>query len=208
MQKEAFIASLSWYLPPAALEYCYQLWSQYPFQLKISKARASKLGDYRYLPAGKKHVITINNNLNPYNFLVTYIHEIAHLVTFCRYSRNIAPHGKEWKSTFRNLLLPVLNEQVFPQDLLIILKKHMQNPKASSCSDNLLLQQMRKYDPAKDSVLLGELHFGQQFMFRERIFEKKNLKRTRVMCREIKSNRNYLISKFAEVKKIEPETMH
>ncbi len=200
-KKEEFVAVLLKYLPTAALDYCYQLWSQYSFKLKISKERASKLGDYRYIPSQQKHIITVNHNLNPYNFLVTYIHEVAHLVTFQQYSRNVSPHGQEWKRVFRDLMVPVLNEQVFPTSLLITLKKHMLNPKASSCSDNQLTLMMRKYDPPKNVVLLGDLHFGQRFVFRKRTFEKKNLKRTRVICRELNSDRNYLISKYAEVEK-------
>lgn len=205
MEKKQFIAILSDYLPSASLEYCFQLWTNYRFKLKITKARASKLGDYRYIPREEKHIITVNHNLNPYNFLVTYIHEVAHLVTFKNYSRNVAPHGAEWKKSFQELLTPVLNDQVFPPELLVTLQKHMQNPKASSCSDSTLTLKMRKYDPPKDVVLLGDLHFGQQFMFRKRVFEKKSAKRTRVLCREVYSNRNYLISKFAEVEKINNE---
>ena len=91
------------------------------------------------------------------------------------------------------------HEGIFPPPLLAVLQHHMKNPKASSCSDNRLTLIMRKYDPPSDAKLLADLHFGQQFIFKKRIFEKKGLKRTRVVCREINSNRNYLISKYAEV---------
>lgn len=202
MQKENFFSILSPYVPANSLEYCYQLWSTHQFKLKINKARASKLGDYRFIPSKKQHIITVNHNLNPYNFLVTYIHEVAHLTTFTRFAKKVAPHGQEWKNSFRQLMIPLLTEKIFPADILNALQKHMQNPKASSCSDHQLTTIMRKYDPPKNVQLLGELHFGQQFMFRKRIFEKKSLKRTRVICREINSNQNYLISKFAEVKKL------
>jgi len=205
MLKEQFFATLQNYLPSAAIDYCYHLWQQHAFLLKISKARASKLGDYRYHPRDKKHTITVNHNLNQYNFLLTYIHEVAHLVAFKNHSRNIAPHGREWKQTFQQLMLPVLHKDVFPPQLLAVLRNHMQNPKASSCSDNHLTLIMRQYNPPSDARLLADLHFGQQFIFKERMFEKKSLKRTRVVCREIKSNRNYLISKFAEVRTLSEE---
>ena len=47
-------------------------------------------------------------NLNPYRFLMTLVHEVAHLVAFQKYGRAIKPHGKEWKFTFQTLMLPFI----------------------------------------------------------------------------------------------------
>lgn len=70
------------YVPPASTDYCHQLLYRYGFRLKITRSRKTKLGDYRFLSVQKKHVITVNHDLNPFQFLITYIHEVAHLVTF------------------------------------------------------------------------------------------------------------------------------
>ena len=96
------------FLPKESAQYCYDLWKKHGFEFKIKKSRKTKLGDYRFDPKIGKHIISVNNDLNQYSFLITYLHEVAHLLTFQKYKNKVAPHGEEWKNEFKLVALPVL----------------------------------------------------------------------------------------------------
>jgi len=116
-------AVLKKYLPERAVASCLQLIQQTGVHLKVVNERVTRHGDYRKMPNGK-HQITVNSTLNQYRFLITLVHEIAHLVAFEKYGRDIKPHGKEWKHTFQHLMLPFLRPDVFPSKILPLLAKH------------------------------------------------------------------------------------
>lgn len=189
------------FVPEAAYEYCQSLWLQHKFQLKIKRGRLTKLGDYRHDLRTGKHVITVNNDLNPYSFLITYVHEVAHLVTFEQYGRKIKPHGLEWKRSFQRLMLPVLNDQVFPSPVLRTLAAYLKNPKASSCNDHKLMQALNAYDESP-GLTLNDIEEGEIFIFGKRRFKKEKLRRTRYVCQDLDNGRKYLISKVASVQKV------
>ena len=86
------------YIPDQAVEPVFELIKALGVHLKIVDERVTRHGDYRRLADGG-HQITVNTNLNTYRFLITLIHEIAHLVAFQKYGARIKPHGKEWKYT-------------------------------------------------------------------------------------------------------------
>lgn len=163
------------------------------------------MGDYRYDRKTGKHTITINNDLNPYSFLITYLHEVAHLVTFNEHGHRVQPHGVEWKDNFIKTLQPTLNETTFPKEVLNILKKHLNSPKASSCSDPVLYQILKKYDLNSDDIFLHEVPKGATFLFNEKAYIKQETRRTRVLCTEKATGKKYLISKVAAVKMEAPE---
>jgi SprT protein len=193
------------FIPETAVSYCNKLYQKLGFEFKIKKARQTKLGDYRYDPRTKKHTITVNNDLNPYSFLVTYLHEVAHLVAFKQYKRSILPHGKEWKNSFKEIATPMLTEDVFPTSVLAALKRYFKNPKASSCSDPVLYQILKQFDGPSDKILLKDIAIGSSFTFNQRTFTKLEKKRTRSVCKELKSGRKYLISELAEVVEVSVE---
>jgi hypothetical protein len=197
---------LSKHIPANSLPYCLRLWEEKPFNFTISKSRKSKLGDFRYRRDRSIQTITINGDLNPYQFLLTFIHEVAHLHTFLKFGIEIAPHGQEWKQTFQKLISPLLSVQVFPRDLLIPLQRHMRAPKASSAQDLFLMKEMSKYDLQKDletNSFLSDLQLGITFELEGRVFKKGETRRTRVLCEEIKTEKKYLITHLAKVKVIE-----
>ncbi len=190
-------------LPSAAVDYAMELWIASPFNFQLSRNRQSKLGDFRYRRDAAFQTITINNNLNPFQFLITYIHEVAHHKAYLHYGLSIKPHGKEWKMIFQKLMFPMLNSSVFPQDILVPLRHHMKNPKASSGADFWLIKELRKYDKDKSqqepSVYLNDLGLGNDFDFQGRRFKKISSRRTRVLCQEVHTGREYLISGHAEI---------
>jgi SprT protein len=191
---------LTKHCPSEAVAYCYELWRTYPFYFKLSKARKGKYGDYRYSPKGKKiHQISVNENLNPYSFLLTYIHEVAHLLTFQQTHKKISPHGKEWKKNFQQLMSPLLSENIFPSSILEPLSQYMANPKATSCSDAALMKALHVQDLSASQKFLVELTPGETFIFHNRVFEKGATKRTRILCKELNTGKQYLISGQAMV---------
>lgn len=191
------------FVPDASIDYCIKLYERLGFEFKIKKARQTKLGDYRFNPKTNKHTITINNDLNPYAFLVTYLHEVGHLIAFKTYGRRIQPHGKEWKRAFKEVSEPLLSERIFPKSVLSALQKYFVNPKASSCSDPVLYQILKRFDEPSDKQLLRDIATGQTFSFNNKDFVKLEKKRTRSVCQELQSKRKYLISDLAEVELIE-----
>lgn len=187
------------FVPEPSVGYCVKLYQRLGFEFKIKKARQTKLGDYRYNPKTNKHTITVNNDLNPYAFLVTYLHEVGHLIAFKKYGRRIQPHGKEWKLCFKEVSEPMLTDEVFHSSVLLALKKYFRNPKASSCSDPILYQILKQFDAPSDKILLKDISIGQSFHFNNKNYVKLESKRTRSVCQETKSHRKYLISDLAEV---------
>src|SRR3954463_5857713 len=94
---------LAKYIPEPAVPLISDWIYHFNFKLKIKKSRQSKFGDYRPRP-GLNHLITINQDLNKYAFLMTLVHEIAHLLCYERHADRVRPHGEEWKECYRELM--------------------------------------------------------------------------------------------------------
>lgn len=181
------------HVPTAACQYCIELWEKFRFDFKLRKSRITKVGDFTCYPK-KNPIITVNHDIDPYLFLITYIHEVAHLKAHLRYGHRIASHGKEWKLAFQELMEPVMSEDIFPKKLLNGLIKHMANPKASTFSDSKFTQLLRSYDDRqKNVVLLSQIPEGTVFGFQGKWFKKGKLRRTRVECKELKTRLSYLV---------------
>ncbi len=186
------------HVPNEAVSYCFDLWDVHRFTFKVKTKRATKLGDYKYNPSDKSHKITVNNDLNTYSFLITYLHEVAHLVTYKQFGRKVMPHGQEWKVNFKNLTLPMLSTAVFPDDVLRKLANYIKNPKASSCNDHQLMKALNAYGNT-EGTFLSDVAPGATFKFGARAFKKETLRRTRFVCQEVSTGRRYLISRSALV---------
>lgn len=194
MDAEKVHQLLHHHLPEKAVPYCFSLYRDSPFELKITRARQTKVGDFTSRRNAAHPRITLNSDLNPYLFLVTYVHEVAHLRVFLRHGNRVDPHGEEWKNMFRLLLTPVLTPDVFPVELFRELDRHMVNPKASSFADTDLTRAFRLLDKnGATQAVLSDIPEGSIFNFQGRYFRKGKLKRTRVLCCEIRSKRNYLV---------------
>lgn len=171
------------------------------FKLKIKKERTTKYGDYRPPISNTNHQITINRDLNQHAFLITMVHEIAHLTCWNKFKNKAKPHGSEWKQEFKVLMQPFFALGIFPDDIHHALLKYMQNPAASSCSDIHLMRTLKKYDTAKDGiVLLEKLPTHTIFKIKNgRHFQKGIKRRTRYICTELETKRMFLFSAMAEV---------
>ena len=195
--------TLKKYIPERAAAPVFQLIKEHAVYLKIVRERVTRHGDYRRLENGQ-HQITVNVSLNKYRFLVTLIHEIAHLVAFEKYGRGIKPHGKEWKYTFRTLMLPFIRPEIFPQDLLPYLARHFKNPKASSSTDAALSIALKKYDTQQsENSYVFKIPIGSIFRIHNgKLYKKGNKRVKRIECIELATGKMYLFQPNAEVELI------
>ena len=203
-KQEAPLLQLQVYLPNGSFEDVLHYLQHYKVQLTISRHRQSILGDYRHAHAGKTHRISVNGNLNKYAFLITLLHELAHLFTYEQFGHRVMAHGKEWKNEFGKILAKFLVKKIFPDDVEKALLHTLHNPAASSCGDEKLLRVLNNYDAKKDGVYLVEnVAEGSLFKIKGgRIFKRGLQVRKRYKCVEIKTGKLYLFSAVYEVEMV------
>ncbi|HVS97822.1 MAG TPA: SprT-like domain-containing protein [Puia sp.] len=201
-KREAPIDYLRRWIPERAAQLILDYLNQYHVHLTITRERKSVLGDYRHATRNSNHRISVNGNLNHYSFLITLIHELAHLVTFVECGNRVASHGKEWKAIYRRLLEQFIRLPVFPADILAALKKSLHNLPASSCADEDLMRILKAYDENTSGLLLVEqLPEGACFLLEDqRVFRKGKRLRKRFQCVEVATGKLYLFSPIYEVK--------
>jgi SprT protein len=202
MQTTQLSTILQKHIPAPAAPLIAMWLTSYKVHLTIKRERATKLGDYRLPKPGQQHRITINHTLNPFAFLLTLVHELAHLVAFEKHGRNIMAHGPQWKTCFALLMDPVFALNVFPPDVDFAIKKYIGNIKAGSCSDIHLSRVLNNHN-AQPKTLVEQLSTSQIFSLGDaRQFQIKRKLRKNFLCKEMISGIEYLVSPIAEVKKI------
>ncbi|WP_299672933.1 SprT-like domain-containing protein [uncultured Polaribacter sp.] len=196
---------LGWatFVPKKAIPFVQFLIDEHHFTLLIVKQRQTKHGDFRSLPNGKFQ-ITVNNNLNKYQFLLTLVHEIAHHVTHQKFGL-VQPHGKEWKAVFQHLMLPFLNPAIYPKEILPYLANYLKNPKASTDADVNLSLALKGNVAETGKNFIFDIPFGNLFIFKEIIYKRGNRRRTRYECLNIKNKKVYLFNQNVEVKNYDRE---
>jgi SprT protein len=200
LKKESFEALKS-YIPECSFDLVMPMILQYKVHLVVTRERQTKLGDYRKAHYGKNHRITVNGNLNKYSFLITLVHELAHLLAFELHGHRIAPHGREWKQTYSGLLKDFLEARIFPADIENQLLRNLHNPAASTCAEENLTRVLRNYDnPLRKKVMVEDLPEGTQFVIKGgRVFEKGEKLRKRIKCYELPLRRTFLFSPLFEI---------
>ncbi|MDB2385110.1 sprT domain-containing protein [Polaribacter sp.] len=189
------------YIPSKAIPFVQFLVDKHNFELKIVNQRQTKHGDFRVL-ANKQFQITINNNLNPHQFLLTLVHEIAHHVTHQKFG-SVQPHGREWKMVFQHLMLPFLTSDIYPLEILPYLARYLKNPKASTDSDTALALALKGNRAEKGKNFVFELPENSFFEFKNTIYQRGKQKRTRIECKNMNNSKLYLFNKNVEIKKYE-----
>ncbi|MEM1137923.1 MAG: SprT-like domain-containing protein [Bacteroidota bacterium] len=198
--------SLIRWVPTPELANTFAEWIvKYRVKVVVTGSRKTKRGTYMPPQRGYGHKITINHDLNPYGFVVTFIHEMAHLITWDTHQNNVKPHGIEWKNNFKALISPFLNKKFFPDDILQQLINYMDNPAASSCSDAGLIKVLDRYNEEQDGLTyLEDLPISAVFSLKDgRVFKKLGKLRKYYQCEERKTKTMYRISPVARVKHLD-----
>ncbi len=201
-KNEAPLDYLRRWIPAAAAPLILEYLNHYQVHLTITRERKSVLGDYRHATREQNHRISVNGNLNHWSFLITLIHELAHLVTFMEYSNRVQSHGKEWKTIYRKILEEFIRLSIFPADILEPLKNNLHDLPANSCAVEGLMRVLRRYDENPGELLLVEqIPEGGCFSLEDnRVFRKGKKLRKRYQCMELATGKLYLFSPIYEVR--------
>lgn len=202
------LQALAEYLPPDTFLPVARYLQQYKVHLTITRERKSILGDYRNAHSNRNHRISVNGNLNTWSFLITLLHELAHLLTFEKYGNTVQSHGREWKTLFGVLLAQFIKSKVFPADIEKELLATLHNPGASSCAEESLMRVLKRYDSKKEGqMLVEEIPTHALFKMKDgRIFKKGEKLRKRYRCQEVATKKVYLFSPVFEVELVPPGT--
>ncbi len=194
------ISSLEEFIPVKSIKYVSSLIEKENIQFKIVKERRSKQGDFKRTINGD-YIITINRFYNQYRFILTLIHELAHYFVTIKYYK-VKPHGELWKNKFKQLLNPLLDKSVFPNDLLKCLSKHMENPKSTFSYDLELSKVLDKYDNSRQKYFyLDQVKDGEIFFYGDgNRFLKIKKRRKRYLCENLLSKKRYLFLGNAKIK--------
>jgi len=190
------------YFPGTAVAMVSQLYEQRRFNLRFKRPRSSKLGDFR--PPRTQNslcTITLNLDLNPYQMLITYVHEVAHYDMYQQYKpKRVQPHGTEWQEQFASLLRPFMIETIFPKEVLAALEKHLQHIKASSTADVNLQRILHQYDKnIASETTVESLPIGARFRLKNgQVFQKGEKMRTRYKCYCETNGKTYMVAALAE----------
>ena len=206
-KQEVPLQALSDFLPPGTTEPVLGYLTKHGVHLTITRARKSVLGDYRHRYQHQPHRISVNGNLNPYAFLITLLHELAHLLTYEQFGNRVSAHGREWKTCFGDLLKQFLDARCFPDPLEQELLRSIRNPAASSCAEVGLIRVLRQFDVSEKKqrcVLIEELSVQSKFRTSEgRLFQVEKRLRKRFLCTETETGKQYLFSPVYEVIPVE-----
>lgn len=206
MREKIFREGLQPFLPEGSVSIIVEWLVHLDLKVVLWNHRKTKLGDFRApVRNGDIASISINKSLNPYSFLITIVHEIAHAAVYKTYGRSVKPHGIEWKNEYKSRLLVFLNKRIFPKELEGEVGYHLINPKASATAEISLAKALRNYDENHSTsiVYVDDLSVGDRFMLSNgRVFIKGEKQRTRHQCIEEATRRRFLVAGVAEVKKL------
>lgn len=184
-------------LPEAAWAPVLAWLQEHTVRVRVVEPRRTKLGDYWIPRGGRGARITVNNDLNPYAFLVTLVHEFAHHTTYLL-AKRAEPHGAEWRKEYQRLMRPFLSPAVLPLDVLHALEIHLRDASASSCTDRTLMRALLRHE-AEPMLVLEKLPERSLFHFNGSIYVKGPRLRKRYKCRCLNNRRIYLMDPLVEV---------
>jgi SprT protein len=203
-KKESPLTALNSFLPEGSFEEVARYLHQYKVHLTITRERQTILGNYRNKVVDKNHRISINGNLNKYSFLITLLHELAHLLAHEKYGHRIQAHGKQWKEEYGKILSEFIPKKIFPADIERSLLISLKDPAATSCAEPHLTRVLKNYDVKKEGYFfVEELPAGSLFKVNNgTVFKKGERIRKRFRCVEVATKKVYLFSPVYEVQQL------
>lgn len=193
------ITNLEKYLPENTLPFLKTWFGEHYIHIKITKARNSKLGDYRKMP-DKSHQITINSTLQPQLFFFVLTHELAHLLAFENFGNRISPHGSEWKNTFRTMLLESIS--IYSEDLKPIILKFSKAPKANFMSSPDLVKYFHIENYEDETSYIEDLETDTRFIYRKETYIIEGKRKKNYICLNLDNGKRYIFKPLARVEKL------
>lgn len=200
--------SLSEFLPDGSFDTVLMYLNHYKIHILVTQKRKTILGNYKHVGISGNHSISVNGNLNKYEFLITFLHELAHLLTYEQHKNKVEPHGIEWKNFYSQLLIEFIQKNIFPIDIKVALQKSILNPAATANGETELLRILRRYNKQQNCnlILVESVPYLSEFITENgKIFKKGLKRRTRFECVELTTNKVYLFNALAEVKLLTKE---
>jgi len=193
------LSALVPFLPDGSLTIVEEMLRDENYHLIVSRPRKTKLGDFR--PPHKNEVprLTVNGNLNRYAFLITLVHEVAHLKIWNKHKNKVKPHGQEWKNLYSDLLSRFLYRHIFPEDVERAVLNHVNQPKYTTGADVKLTLALRQYDKPTGLISLKEIPIGTNFTLGNRSFVLGEKLRTRFLCVDLENGKKYRVHGLAQV---------
>jgi len=196
-------ANLAPFLPEKSLDEVVILLQKYPIHLGLMAPRSRVFGDYRSPQKnGEFHKITVNGDLNKYAFLITFLHEYAHLLVFVNHGPRAQSHGNEWKTEFRLLLRQFIHLEIFPEDIRLALQNYMIKVPASTATDSRLMRVLERYNTKKrpeNEVTVEQLPSKAHFKYNGELFEKGERLRKNFMCIRLSDGAKFRFNPMAKV---------
>lgn len=171
-------------------------WLQIPgLSLRLNRRRSHRLGAFQRHRDGTMSIM-MNIHQDEYAFLITLAHEVAHMQVYMRYGSAVAPHGKEWKSACRDLMMEAVRLPELPDDIREVMLAIARLPKSTHFSDKVVSRVLLRYSPVHAGQnLLCDLPAGVRFaMPNGKIYIKGEKNRTRYRCKLDGTSRFYLIT--------------
>ena len=186
-------------LPKHSQALCRAMISNDPVVIRVTPSRKTKHGDFRRLSDGGFQ-ISINTMDNPYRFLITFVHEWAHWKVFQLGGSFRKPHGPQWRQVFKELMLPYLTNEIFPDSLLKPLAAHIIKPRATLDADSKLAMALSKFDSDNHKSFIFELEKGTRFrMPNKKVYVMGELRRKRYACTEEQTGCIFLFASHCKV---------
>jgi hypothetical protein len=196
-------SSLTPFIPEKSLDEVVVLLQKYPIHLGLMAPRSGRYGDYRSPQQNNEfHKITVNGDLNKYAFLITFLHEYAHLLVFVNHGPRAQAHGSEWKTAFRQLLHHFIFLNIFSDDIRLALQNYMKKVPASTASDPQLMRVLERYNTRKspeNETTLEQLPAKARFSYNGEFFEKGERLRKNFICTRLSNGAKYRFSPVAKV---------
>jgi len=186
---------LSKFLPENSVEIICSWIEELNVCVRVKNPRHTKKGDFKVI--NNKLFISINNNLNKYAFLITLTHELAHAFVFFRYGNHVKPHGVEWKTIFKKMLIKLMMNNCFPKNIIKPLAFYAKNPAASTFTDINLSSVLLKYNMKKEATI-AEIKDGHIFFYRGKKYLKIKKVVKRIRCKR-EDKKEYLFHPLTKV---------
>lgn len=199
---------LSKYLPENTIDLVCSYLPKKNLEISVVNDRVTKLGDFRPMSKiCKYHRISVNGGLNPYSFLITFLHEIAHLYVFEKYGSRAKSHGCEWQLEYTGLMFPILEQHLLPDELHNAMFQHFPFPTASSNADQNLVMALRKFDKNPEILTLNDISINETFIFQKNIYQKIKKLRSFYYCIRVVDKKPFRIHSLAEVQRFDGQEM-